>query len=65
MPQLKSHRFWGKMVPHHGHVNLQHACLHMFIQATYILGKFIFPMGPMPRKWPLFVNVTPLHIRRT
>jgi len=51
------------MVPRH--VNLQHECLHMFIQATYTLREIIFPMGLMPRKWPLFVNVAPLHIKRT
>jgi hypothetical protein len=50
------------MVPRHGHVNLQHVCLHMFIKATCILGKIIFLVNSMLRKWPLLVNVAPLHI---
>jgi hypothetical protein len=54
-----------KMVPHHGHVNLQHGCPHMFIQATCKLCGIIFPMGLMFRKWPHLVNVAPPHILQT
>jgi len=37
----------------------------MFIQAICILGGIIFPVGLMPRKWRLLVDVAPPHIGRT
>jgi hypothetical protein len=54
-----------KMAPHHGHVNFQYGCLHMFIQTICILGGIFFLMGLMPKNWLVLVNVASPHILRT
>jgi hypothetical protein len=34
VPQSMAPGFWKNLTPHRGHVHLQYACHHMFIQAT-------------------------------